>query len=135
MNAPVLGEGYSKSAREWLRHMTNVEMAEIIALRHGLSKKQAMRIVRTFIGVVREGVAAGCTISLRGLGTFRAVRAGARIGQNPRTRERVTIDAILRPKFIAGHALRHAVRLGSARTSSVRAPYGPPDSLLPSRKV
>jgi DNA-binding protein HU-beta len=98
--------------------MTKVDLAEIIALEHRISKAQAMRIVETFIFVARETVAAGDTLSLRGLGTFRAVQAGARVGLNPRTGERVAIEAVRRPKFLAGRALRKAVRLGNAHKNS-----------------
>jgi DNA-binding protein HU-beta len=115
--------------------MTKVDLAEIIAREHGISKVQATRIVQTFICVVREAMAAGETISLRGLGTFRTVRAGARVGLNPRTGERVTIDAIHRPRFIAGRALRHAVRSGSGLSGDAQTAYRPFSSHAHPRKA
>jgi DNA-binding protein HU-beta len=90
--------------------MTKEELAEIIAREHGLTKARARRIVRTLVVVVRETVAAGDSVCLQGLGTFGAVQARARVGQNPRTGERVAIAAARRPRFIAGRALCRAVR-------------------------
>jgi DNA-binding protein HU-beta len=115
--------------------MTKVDLAEIIALQHGISKVQATRIVQTFICIVRETMAAGGTLYLSGLGTFRAVRAGARVGLNPRTGERVTIEAIQRPRFIAGRALRHAVRAGSGLSGHGQTAYRPFSSHAHPRKV
>lgn len=115
--------------------MTKEELAEIIAREQGLTKAQARRIVRTFISVVRETMAAGETVSLQGLGTFGIVLAGARVGQNPRTGERVAIAAIRRPRFNAGRALRHAVRMGSEPSAGGRTAYPPISSDAHPRKV
>ena len=51
----------------------------------------------------------GEKVQLVGFGTFETVKRAKRKGQNPQTKEKITIPASNAPKFKAGKALKEAV--------------------------
>lgn len=53
----------------------------------------AQLIVDTILDAIREEVAAGRTVALRGFGTFSLRKRAGRIGRNPRTGEAIEIAA------------------------------------------
>jgi len=50
------------------------------------------------------------TVALVGFGTFKVAQRNARKGRNPQTGQEMTIKAKKVPKFVAGKALKDAVR-------------------------
>ncbi len=89
--------------------MNKQELVEIIAARHGLPKAKARDILNTLFALVTASVAGGERVTCVGFGTFESTQAAARVGQNPRTGQRVSIGATRRPRFIAGRKFRNAV--------------------------
>jgi nucleoid DNA-binding protein len=50
------------------------------------------------------------TVTLIGFGTFKVAQRNARKGRNPKTGQEMTIKAKKVPRFVAGKALKDAVR-------------------------
>ena len=80
---------------------------------------------KEYAKIAREAAAEGCVllkndsetlplkkgekVQLVGFGTFETVKRAKRKGQNPQTKEKITIPASNAPKFKAGKALKEAV--------------------------
>lgn len=74
------------------------------------TKKQAQMAVEAVFDSITKTLARGEEVAVIGFGTFRAVKAAARSGVNPKTGEKIQIPAMVKPKFKAGKALKDAVR-------------------------
>ncbi len=57
-----------------------------------------------------EALGKGDKVSLIGFGTFKVAERKARKGRNPQTGEEIDIAASKVPKFVAGKALKEAVK-------------------------
>ena len=76
---------------------------------NGLSKKDAVKAVDTFVESVTAALKAGDKVQLIGFGTFEVRERAARTGINPQTKETIKIAASKSPVFKAGAALKSAV--------------------------
>ncbi len=90
--------------------MTKAEFIDRVASKSGLSKRDATKAVDAFLDSVTEALQTGESVSFTGFGKFSAQQRAARQGVNPRTGERVTIQAATVPRFSAGSALKSALR-------------------------
>ncbi len=90
--------------------MTKSEFVDQVASKSGLSKRDAAKAVDAFIDSVTESLQRGDSVSFTGFGKFSAQQRGERQGVNPRTGERVTIQAATVPKFSAGSGLKNALK-------------------------
>jgi nucleoid DNA-binding protein len=79
--------------------MRKAELVERIAKQTGITRVEIATVVDSFIAEVREAVADGHTIELRGLGTFSSRSRSARQGKNPRTGDNVQVPAKRVPTF------------------------------------
>jgi DNA-binding protein HU-beta len=86
------------------------ELIDRVADRGQLPRRQAARAVDATLAVIEEELGAGGEVALSGFGRFHASRRGARPGVQPRTGERIWIEATSVPRFTAGTALKNAVR-------------------------
>lgn len=74
------------------------------------TKKDAQAAVdRVFLSIT-EALGKGDSVSLIGFGTFKIVDRKSRKGRNPQTGEELYIAASKAPKFVAGKALKEAVK-------------------------
>ena len=89
--------------------MNKTELIAAVAEKAELSKKDAEKAVKAFTEVVAEELNKGEKIQLVGFGTFEVSERAAREGRNPRTGEKMMIEASKTPKFKAGKALKDAV--------------------------
>ncbi len=89
--------------------MTKAELVATMAAKSGLSKKDTEKALTGFIDTVTEALSKGESIQLVGFGTFEVRDRAARTGINPRTKEKMQIDATKVPAFKAGRALKDAV--------------------------
>jgi len=89
--------------------MNRVELIEVLAERHELSKAEAGRVLATVLDTVVTTVKKGGTVSLVGFGTFKQSARAARAGRNPSTGESIKIAATKIPRFTAGAAFKDAV--------------------------
>ncbi len=90
--------------------MTKAEFIERLAMRRGVSRREAGAAVGDVLAEISEVLEQGESVSFTGFGKFSVHRRPERSGVNPRTGERVRIPAALVPKFAAGSTLKAAVR-------------------------
>ena len=77
--------------------MTKAEVANLVATRTGMSRKESIEAVELFLECVKDALKEGEKVSLVGFGTFYVKPKNARQGRNPRTGEQISIP----PKNIA----------------------------------
>lgn len=88
--------------------MRTGDLIEAIALSSGEPRSAAARVLDALVQVVSSEVAAGSDVAIHGLGTFKVVQRGPRMGRNPRTGEAISIGASKAVKFVPSPALRTA---------------------------
>ena len=81
------------------------EVAKVVG-----SKKNAQAAVDCVISSVTKALKKKDTVTLVGFGTFKVDKRKARKGRNPQTGEEIKIKAKRVPKFVAGKALKDAVK-------------------------
>jgi DNA-binding protein HU-beta len=81
------------------------EVAKVVG-----SKKNAQAAVDCVISSVTKALKKKDAVTLVGFGTFKVDKRKARKGRNPQTGEEIKIKAKRVPKFIAGKALKDAVK-------------------------
>ena len=81
------------------------EVAKVLS-----TKKEAQAAVDGVIASITKALKKGQDVSLVGFGTFKVVKRKARKGRNPATGEAIKIKASKAPKFVAGKALKDAVK-------------------------
>ena len=89
--------------------MTKKELADQVAMKAKLSKKDAATAVDAALGAITGTLKKGEKVQLVGFGTFEVRMRKARIGINPQTKARIQIAASKTPAFRPGKALKGAV--------------------------
>jgi DNA-binding protein HU-beta len=74
------------------------------------TKKDAQTAVDCVFSSITKVLGKGESVSLIGFGTFKVAERKARKGRNPKTGEEIDIVASKVPKFVAGKALKEAVK-------------------------
>jgi len=74
------------------------------------TKKDAQAVVDVVLSSITGALGKGEAVSLIGFGTFKVAERKARKGRNPQTGEEIYIAASKVPKFVAGKALKEAVK-------------------------
>lgn len=92
--------------------MNKEELIEIIAVENEIPKTKAKAVLNSLISAVQKAVVEGDKVTLSGFGIFEAINTKARTGHNPRTKEKIKIDAKRRPKFTAGRDFKASVASG-----------------------
>lgn len=75
----------------------------------GLSKKQTEVIVETIFETIKDALAKGGKVEIRGFGNFRLRSRNARKARNPKTGESVDVPPKKVPYFKVGKELREMV--------------------------
>lgn len=86
------------------------EIINIIAEKHGVSKRLAGDIVNDVFENIIAAVADGKRVQISGFGSFSARERAARTGRNPQTGEKLDIAATITPGFKAGKVFKDAVK-------------------------
>lgn len=81
------------------------EVAKVVS-----TKKDAQAAVDTVFSLITKALAKGDAVSLVGFGAFKVTERKARKGRNPQTGAEINIPASKVPKFVAGKALKDAVK-------------------------
>jgi integration host factor subunit beta len=90
--------------------MTKAELIEKVTERiNGLTKRQTEVVVNTVFGSIKDAMAKGDKIEIRGFGSFRLRHRRMREGRNPKTGTKVTVPAKRVPFFKAGKELKELV--------------------------
>lgn len=74
------------------------------------TKKDAQAVVNCIFSTITKALKKKDAVSLVGFGTFKVVKRKARKGRNPQTGAEIAIKARKVPKFVAGKALKKAVK-------------------------
>jgi len=92
--------------------VTKQDFVDAVADRAGISKRDAADAVDAVLDTITDALKQGDAVTFTGFGKFSTSARAARMGVNPRTGERVQINATTVPKFSAGSALKSAVKSG-----------------------
>lgn len=91
--------------------MKKSDLVEKIVEAGNLSKKDAELALNTTFESIIEAVANGDKVQITGFGTFEPRERKARTGVNPRSGEKMEIEASKVPAFKAGKAFKDLVNL------------------------
>lgn len=96
--------------------MTKADLVEQVADALGgrVTKRDCGLVVDAFLDAVKETVARGDGIEIRGFGTFKVRHRKARAARNPRTGEPVAVPPRYAPVFKPSRHFRSRVDRGSA---------------------
>jgi len=90
--------------------MTKAELIDEISLQYlSLTRPQVETLVNTIFESIKEVLAAGDKIEIRGFGSFRIRHRKMREGRNPKTGELVSVPPKKVPFFKAGKELKALV--------------------------
>lgn len=89
--------------------MNKVDLAQDVAGRLGVDRKQAAAALDAVLEALAENVAQGEKVSLPGFGVFERVDRDARTARNPATGESIEVAATKVIKFKPASALKAAV--------------------------
>lgn len=90
--------------------MTKTDLIEKVSLQtDGLTKKQTEIIVNMLFDSIKEALAGGDKIEIRGFGSFRIRQRRTREGRNPKTGQNVFVPEKKVPFFKAGKELKELV--------------------------
>ncbi|WP_025270173.1 HU family DNA-binding protein [Hippea sp. KM1] len=89
--------------------MTKAELIEKVAEKTGATKSQTKKIIDAALETIMEAVAAGEKVGFAGFGTFYVSKRSARMGRNPRTGEKLQIEAFNLPSFKCGRIFKEKV--------------------------
>lgn len=90
--------------------MNKSELISVVAERSASTKKNTEAIINALFETIASTLAGDEKVSIVGFGTFEISERSAREGVNPRTREKIQIEATRTPKFKAGTTLKGAVK-------------------------
>lgn len=89
--------------------MNKSELVALLAEKADVTKKDAEKVLNSFVDVVGDALKKGDKIQMVGFGTFEARKRAARTGKNPQTKAVIEIPATTVPAFKAGKALKDVV--------------------------
>jgi len=90
--------------------MTKAELIEQVSLKvTGLTKRQTEIIINAILEGIKDTLARGDKIEIRGFGSFRLRNRRMREGRNPKTGTTVQVPAKRVPFFKAGKELKDLV--------------------------
>lgn len=91
--------------------MTKADLVDQVAeaIGPGVTKKDCALVVDGLLNAVKQALADGEHIELRGFGTFKVRRRNSRMARNPRTGEAVAVPARHVPVFKPSKTLRGKV--------------------------
>ena len=91
--------------------MTKSQLVELVTekLSGSLSKKDAELIVNTLFKDMGNALKSGDKIEIRGVGSFKTIARGERVGRNPKTGEKVEVAEKKAIFFKPGKELKERV--------------------------
>ncbi len=89
--------------------ITKRDLADRIAEKHGLIQNQTLEVIQSFLEEMAEELAKGNRLEFRDFGVFMTVSRKARTALNPKTLEKVPVEARRVVKFKVGRLLKQKV--------------------------
>lgn len=90
--------------------MNKKNLIEKISDKTGRTKTVVSDVVENMIELITGELSEGNSVRLVGFGMFEVRDRKGRTGRNPRTGEKIKIDQTKTPAFIAGKALKDAIK-------------------------
>ncbi len=90
--------------------MNKKEMVNILADKTNKSKQEVLELIDMMLEKITDELVSGRKVRLVGFGVFEVRKRVAREGRNPQTGERIKISETRTPAFLAGKALKDAVK-------------------------
>lgn len=90
--------------------MTKQDLITVVSEKADLTKVDAEKAINAAIEAVEAALAKGEAVQIAGFGKFEVRDRAGRTGKNPRTGEVINIPATKTPAFVAGKALKDAVK-------------------------
>ena len=85
-------------------------LAEVVAEKHNLTKKEASEIVELLFDSVKAELQKGGKVDIAGFGKFEVKQRNARVGIKPATKEKINVPASKVPGFKASKTLKELVK-------------------------
>jgi DNA-binding protein HU-beta len=89
--------------------VSSKQLAQALAEKHGLSKKQGNQIIEDLTGLITKQLKKGVRIRLNGLGILQVRKRAARMGRNPATGEAIKIKASKKVAFRVAKELKTSI--------------------------
>ena len=89
--------------------MNKLELIEALKAETGLTKSEAVAVVKVFFDEMANAMASGDRVEIRGLCSFFVKKYKAYTGRNPKTGEKVKIKPKKLPFFKCGKELKERV--------------------------
>jgi integration host factor subunit beta len=86
--------------------MTKADIIELVAKRSSIPKKQAELIVNTVFSSIMSALETGDKVELRGFGSFKMKERKSHQARNPKTGDKVFVEAKKIPHFKPGSELK-----------------------------
>lgn len=99
--------------------MNKKELVNILSEKTGKPKNEILDIIELMLEKITDALVAGEKVRLVGFGVFEVRKRAAREGRNPQTGDRIHIAETKSPSFLAGKALKDAVK---GRVSAEKLP-------------
>lgn len=91
--------------------MNKAALAQKIADKVGVSKRESEAMIEAFVDLVTEQLKANSEVTIAGFGAFSAKTRAGRVGVNPQNpTEKIQIPPVTVPKFKAGKGLKDALK-------------------------
>lgn len=90
--------------------MTKKDLIAHVAKKANLTNKASADAVNAMLTGIRDSLKKGDKVVITGFGTFSVRKRSARPGRNPKTGEKITLQARKAPGFTPGKTLKKAVR-------------------------
>ncbi len=81
------------------KKMTKADIVEKVAEGTGLTKLETEAVIEGFLSTVIQSLRDGHGIEIRGFGSYKVKKKNAHMARNPRTGEKVFVDAHYVPVF------------------------------------
>ncbi len=87
--------------------VTKGDLVDAVYKSTNVEKQDIQKVIDSFLLNTRESLEKGCTIELRGFGTFEArLRKGRAVARNPKTGEKLSVEPHYVAAFRAGQILK-----------------------------
>jgi DNA-binding protein HU-beta len=90
--------------------MNKADLVNIVAVRSELTKTDVAKVIDHLFDTIVDSVVDGKKVSILGFGSFEPRERSARQGLNPKTGEKIAIEAKRVPAFTAGKMFKDRVQ-------------------------
>ena len=101
---------------------TKKDLVERISEKTGLTQVDTKIVIESFLDSVSKALQSGNNIEIRGFGRFKIKEKRARIARNPRTNERIQVEAGFKPIFEASRELRNRINVSYSKRNGETEP-------------